>query len=367
MADVPALVRAIDTRLVSIVSSAWARRQAAGMWWKRIARTRPSETGTEFIQWLLETARLHPMDMGGRNVYSDFAAVNFSITNTEIGDDLKLKAIEILNALGGQNGAERNALVLSEVWGRQMGMQGAYWPQLQTAGIMVQGANIGTSGTAVTGVPAIAATSYDGLSFFNTGHFINPVTKQTTGGPSGDGTFTNLFYGRPMTPDNYKLIGAYIESIPGPDGISRKIKPRIVCSGSDNRFTVNQMLNARSEFFTDPNNATGSAAATNITKILYDTDAPVIDPDLNVYGAQAGTWWIAAELMEDDQLGGVIYQERLPFALNSYSPQSDVVLAQQESFEWKFRGWNRVSTGHPFLLYCVRPDVPSNQVQWQPP
>jgi hypothetical protein len=362
MADVPALVRAIDTRLVSITSSAWARREAAGMWWKRIARTRPSDTGTEFIQWLLETARLHPMGQGGRNVYSDMMATNMSITNTEVGDDLKLKAIEILNALGGQNGAERNALVLSEVWGRQMGGQGAYWPQLQTAGVMVSGA-----GSNATQVPAVALNSYDGAPFFSNSHYINPVTKQTTGGPSSNGLFTNLFYGRPCTPDNYRLIGAYIESIPGPDGISRKIKPRIVCGGSDNRYNIMQMLNARSEFFTDPNNSAGSAAASNVTRVLYDTEAPIIDPDLNVYGAGAGTWWIAAELVEDDQLSGVIYQERLPFALNSYSPQSDAYLASQETFEWKFRGWNQIATGHPFLLFCCRPDVPAGQTMWTPP
>lgn len=375
IANVPALVRGVDSRLVSIVSSAWARRQQS-MWFNRIARTRNSDTGTEFIQWLLETARLHPMGAGGRNIFGDMSAANMSITNTEIGDDLELKAIEIENALGGQNGAEKNALVMAATWGRQIGALGAYWPQLQTAGILAGGAAVGTAGVTITnnvysgvttGVPALAATSYDGLSFFNTAHWINPATKQTTGGPLGNGTFANLFYGRPLNPENWALIGSYIESIPAPDGISRKIKPKILCTGSDQRFTSTQLLNARSEIFTDPNNAAGGAAASNITKILYDTEEPVIDPDLNCYGAQKGTWWIAADLQEDDELAGVIYQQRKPFALNTYAPESDVTLANKESFRWKFRGWNQIATGHPFLLFCVRPDVPAGQTLWTPP
>jgi hypothetical protein len=367
---IPALVRGVDSRLVSIVSSAWVRRQSAGMWWKRVARPRPSETGTEYIQWLLETARIHPMGRGGRNIFSDFAATNMSITNTEFGDDLLLKQIDILNALGGQNGAEKNALVLSEVWGRQMGGQGAWWPQFQTAGVMVGGATIGVSGGAAgitSAVPAITGTSYDGLSFFNTAHWINPVTKATTGGPSGNGTFCNLFYGRPLTADNYAKIGAYIESIPAPDGYSRKIKPRVLATGTGDRYNANQILNAQSVFYTDPNNAAGAAAASNITKILYDVEEPVIDADLNIYGQQAGTWWIVADLVEDDELAGVVYQERLPYRLNTYASESDSNLANSEEYRWKFRGWNATSGGHPFLLFCCRPDTPVGQTAWSPP
>lgn len=339
--DIPTVVRRFDSNLQTIVSSAWARRLRE-QWWKRIVKTRSSTTGTDIIQWLLETAKLRDMGQGGRNVYSDMMAANLSITNKEIGEDLKLKAIEILNAMGGQNGAERNALDFAAHWGRQVGAQGSDWPQLQAALFM-------------TG--QITVTAYDGLPFFNEAHWVNPATK-------AGATFTNVFYGMPFDADNYAAIGAYIETIPGPDGRSRKIKPRIVATGSDNRYSGLQLFQAAS--FTDPKNGS-KAAADNVTKSLYDTEAPIADADLSMTGADKGTWWIAAELQEDDQLAGMIFQERIPFTLKSYTDFSDVQLAREEAFEWKFRGWNQFSAGHPFLLFKCVPYVPAGKSQWTPP
>jgi hypothetical protein len=180
----------------------------------------------------------------------------------------------------------------------------------------------------------------------------------------------------PLNAQSYALICAYIETIPAPDGRSRKVKPKIVAAGPDNRLTATQLFGTRSEFFTDPTNPNQAAAATNIVRTLYDTEPPIIDADLafpsklpGQGGANPyfGTWWIAAELVEDDELAGMIFQEREPFALNSYTPFSDPELARMESFEWKYVGRNAFSGGHPFLLFMCVPGIPQGQTKWQGP
>lgn len=341
--DVPSVVRRVDSNLQTVVSSAWARRNQ-NQWWRRVVRTRPSSTGIEHIQWLLETAKLRKQGNGGRNVYGDRMAVNFSIENEQIGDSLILTANEMLDALGSQNNTG-NALDYAAQWGREVGNQGAYWPQLSAAQFL-------TGSTSVT--------SYDGLSFFNEAHWVNAATKAGS-------TFANVFYGVPFNTQNYAAIGSYIETIPGPDGIPRKVKPRIALFGSDNRFNAMQAFDARSTSFTDPNNASQGAAADNMTRTLYDTEAPVVDADLTMTGQDRGTWWIAGELMEDDQLAGMIFQEREPFRLNSYTEFTDVQLAHADSYEWKFKGRNKFSAGHPFLLFKCVPYVPAGKTQFVAP
>ncbi len=346
--DIPAVVRRVDSNLVTITSTAWTRRLEE-QWWRRVVKPRSSETGTDIIQWLLETAKLRNKDLGGQSTYSDWMAHNFSISATEVGDDFKAKAIELLNALGGQNGPQKNALDLAGAWGRQMGAQGADWPQLQAARFMTGDAMAG-------GGSPVFKTAYDGLPFFSPIHWTNPVTKK-----SGE-TFANVFYGWPFTAQNYARLGGYIESIPGPDGRPRKIKPKVVATGSFDRFNASSIFSATAEVVSDPNvGATGNAGVSNVVRTLYTVDAPISDADLNMTGEYAGAWWISCELREDDTLGPMLFTERLPFTLRGYTDFTDVLLARSEEFEWKYNGWNQFSGGHPFLLFLCVPQVPSGK------
>lgn len=344
---VPAVVRSVDQNVKTILSSAWARRNQ-NSWWRRIVKTRPSSTKKETIQWLLETAKIVDIGNGGRSVFGDLMAANITIENTTYGRALNLTANDISDALGSQANTN-NALDYAASWARHMGNAGAYWPQEQAASFMKN-----TTGLA-----------YDGRPFFDSAHWVNPATKLGA-------TYGNVFYGMPMTAANYATIGAYIETIPAPDGKPRKVKPRIVACGSDNRLNAVQLFGAESLFFTDPKNS--AAPASNITKGLYETEAPIIDADLSfpakVSGAANpyyGTWWIAAELVEDDDLAGMIFQEREPFALNSYTMYTDPELARMDSFEWNFKGRNAFSGGHPFLVFMCVPGVPQGKTQWTAP
>jgi hypothetical protein len=70
---------------------------------------------------------------------------------------------------------------------------------------------------------------------------------------------------------------------------------------------------------------------------------------------EEGVWYVGCELVEDDELSGLIFQERKAFSMNAYSPLSDVHLGTLDEFEWQFKGRNAVAYGHPFLLHRIEP------------
>lgn len=354
----PTIVRSIDSNVQTITSSTWGRRLSQ-MWYQDVIRRRTMDTGVDYIQFLLEQARIRDKARGGITRSQDMSGVNFSITAQEYGDDLSMTRMEILNAsAASQNGVEKNALDRAASFARQMGGGAAYWPQEKAAGIL-----LGGTGAALD---TLSATAYDGVSFFSDAHWIDPVRKAQFA-PTGwtGGTYANVFYGRPFTGPNYAAISAYIETIPGPDGKPRKIKPYRVAGGPDNRLNMAQVFGAAS--FTDPLNPNGTASADNMIKSLYSTRPPINDADLACSGGALGVWWIFAELMEDDTLGPIIYDEREPFRMSAYTDFSDNELARRSEYEWKFGGWNQIATGHPFLCFQVWAKVPSGKTAWNAP
>jgi phage major head subunit gpT-like protein len=323
---VPSLVRKVDSNLRSIVVDNWARR-SANTWWKRVAMTKPASTKTEYIQWLLQTAKIAPMGNGGDQQFSDIMAQNWSVSVDDYGAALQLTVDEIDDALGAQANTG-NALDYAASWAKQIGNYAAYWPQLQTANALKGGKSL---------------PCYDGGNFFRTGHPINPYDASA-------GTFDNLMTGRPFNAANFAYISSYIESIPGPDGLPRHLKPKKVASGTGLRLSVTQTLGA--EFFTDPLNSGGASPATNMVKGLYDIEPPIIAADLN---ESTDVWYIFCELMEDADLAPVVYYERAAFQLNSYSPYNDQALSQMDAFSWRMKGRNALTFGHPYLAFRVEP------------
>lgn len=328
----PSILRRIDSNLRVIVSSAWQRR-ASNSWWARVTKTRTSSTKTELLQWLLEQAKIFPLGSGGNFTFEDLSEVYWEIVNEGFGAGLKLTRDEIEDALGSPYN-QGNALDRAAAWARQMGSAGAYWPQQQVVSLLKNGkTNLG----------------YDKVAFFSAAHPVDPY--EGASGPYG--TYQNLFTGYPFSALNLARITAYIQTIKGPDGIVRNLVPRIVATGPELKFTVSQVLGA--EIYADPNNANGSPGS-NVIKLAYDYTAPISAPEL----ADAGVWYLFCELMEDDELGGLIYQERRPYELNSYAPVNDAELGRKLEFQWLFHGRNAASYGHPFLAFRVEPTGAAN-------
>lgn len=323
----PQIVRKIEDNLRYILVSAWARRER-NLWWRRAVKTRTSSTKKELLQWMLETAQILPIGNGGSYTYDDLAEIYWEIVNENYGAALSLSADEISDGEG---------LDRSGKWARHIGNSGAYWPQKEAARLLRNGKTL---------------TCYDGLSFFHTAHPVNPYIG------AASGTYANLFTGLPFSIENLAYVYSQVEGILAPDGDPRHLRPTIVMAGPVERLAVTQALGA--EIAADPVSSGTTAPATNMIKTSYGFVEPIIAAELNevatIDGKSRGVWYLGCELVEDDELGGLIYQERQAYTMNSYAPMSDAELGRLDAFEWQMKGRNAASYGHPFLLIRVEPD-----------
>lgn len=312
----PEILRVLEDEMRYIIVDT-AKRLQADQWWRRVMKTRTSSTKKQLLQWMLNTVRLVDISNGGVSHFQDLVEVHFEITNEKFGVGLKLTSDEIDDGVAADRAGQ---------WARQVAGQTVIWPQDKAAYLLKNGKSL---------------TCYDDVSFFHTEHPINPYM-----GADG-GVFPNLFWNMPFNTENLTAAVALIKALTAPDGHKRHIKPKRVIAGPDLEYDITQALAA--EFYGDPN-ASG-APASNIIKTRYGFEDPVIGDELD----EAGVWYIGADLEEDDELAGLIYQERKPFSMNSYSPLNDVVLAQMDEFEWLWKGRNTATYGHPFLLFRFEP------------
>lgn len=323
---VPDVIRRIEDNLEYLIVSHWARREQ-DVWWRRLVKTRTASTKRELVQWMLQTAGIRPMGDGGNSTYEDLAEVTHEILVEKFGSSLRLSEDEI---------EDGSALDRAGQWATQVSGSGAFWPQEQAAQMLRDGKT---------------KTSYDNVPFFSAAHPINPILGASTG------TYQNLHYDMPFSPENLAKAYERIAMIPSTDGRYRKLKPRIVAAGEVERLAVTQALNA--EIAADPVRSGTTAPATNVIRTKYGFEEPIISADFDetatVASVKRGVWFLACDLAEDDQLAGIVYSERKPFSLNSYSHLDDVVLAQMDAWEWKFKGRNGITFGHPFLLHRFEP------------
>ncbi len=343
----PDTIRRIEDELKYIIVSHWARREQ-DLWWRRLVKTRSQATKRELVQWMLETSGIRPIGNGGSFDYDDLMEKTHEVVVEKFGAALRLSDDEI---------EDGSAFDRAGKWATQVSGSAAFWPQEQAAQLLRDGKVKG---------------SYDGVAFFHAAHPINPVLG------AGAGTFPNLHTAMPFSPKNLAEGFRRVATIKGTDGKYRKLKPRLVAAGEVERLAVVQALGA--EVYADPvrSGTTVTAPATNVIKTSYGFEQPIISADFDetadVYFDDAtgersavqaagagktlktrGVWFLACELVEDDELGGLVFSERKAFNMNSYSPLDDVTLAQMDSWEWQFKGRNANTFGHPFLLHRFEP------------
>lgn len=339
----PQIIRRIEDNLEYLLVDQWRRRREA-QWWERLMKKRSSTTKRELLQWMLQTAKIRPIGNGGNYDYDDITEVHWEIVVERFGDALRLDEDEI---------EDSSALDRAGQWATQMGGASAEWPQTQATALLKGGK---------------ANLCYDGLSFFNTAHPVNHYVG------SSSGTFPNLFYNFPFSASNLARAFRMVAGVKAPDGFYRKLKPRIVAGGELERLRIVSALGA--EFFADPIRSGTTAPAQNMIKTSYGFEEPIIDVEFDETGATSaqaltddptgghtngetrGVWYLGCELVEDDTLGGLIYSERKPFAMNNYSHLDDLTLAHMDAFEWKYKGRNGATYGHPFLLFRFEPNGP---------
>lgn len=323
----PQWVATFETNTQTLIQDAWARMQRH-LIWDKFMDVKTSGTLRELFFWLIETAKISDQGQGGNQRFDDLAAMFFEIDNKNSGVGLRLTKNEISdNMMANPKGMP--ALDYAANWAKQAGGSAAYWPQEKLFELL---------GTATT------AKSYDNVAFFSTAHPINPAL-------TGGSTYSNRIAAKPIDETNAPTIAeamsnfgsviASIASLRQPNGKPRNLVPKYLMHGPDLRKRANELLDTK--FY-----GSGQGATENVVS-RYGVE-PVNATELT----EAGVYYVACEMLPGEG-GPIIYQQREPYVMTSYTPETLADLQRRKEFEWSFDGRNAAAFGHPYLLFRVDP------------
>lgn len=341
----PSFVFDFEQNMTAIVEDEY-KRFAGNLWWSRFMKERPSGSRVELLAWLLSTAMIEPLGkMGGNLPYEDLVAKYITYEATFAGAGLRLRRPQVEDLDG-------NGLELGAKWAGDVGAQMAYWPQKVLVNMIQQGETT-TLGTA-----------YDGLSFFNVAHPVNPFKASA-------GNYCNLFTGTSagiqpgalpiddnVTIDialkNLSIAVAAIRAIKMPNGVDpRFLRAKTIIAPPRMQARVAQLTNAK--FVAQA--ASGGAGASDVEAFISSlgTVEPVIADEL---AADPTSWYIACEEQAASTLGSFVYVNREPFSINYYTgvggSDGESRLNRAEELEWQCKGRNVGGYGHPYTFFKIK-------------
>lgn len=325
----PSWVGTFETNLQTLIQSAWDRRLKT-LVWDKFMDVKTSTAGTELYFWLLETAKIQTEGQGGNKRFDDLAANFFAITNVNAGNGLRLTKNEIEdNQMQSPMLRGMPALEYSANWATQIGKAGVEWPEELLFQMIAAGkTNAG----------------YDGVAFFNASHPVNPYN-------TGSGVYSNLYTALPIDATNASTLNtaatnfatavANVQALTQPNGQPRGLVVRHALCGPDLRKRIYEVLDTK--YY-----GTGEGATENVLS-RYGIE-PVISPKLT----ETGVYYLACEMLPGEG-GPFIFQDREPYVLSSYQPETLAELQRRKEFEWSFDGRNAGFYGHPYLFFRVEP------------
>lgn len=340
----------LETRMQAITEREYAR-LTQNLWWQMITKVRQSASKKDVITWLLSTAMIRDQQTGGQIAFDDLVATYTEIENKWAGAGLKLRRDQLEDVLNGIVGGE--GLDLAGQWSTDIGAYMAYWPQKQVVHLLKNGHT------------AALYTGYDAKAFFATDHPVNPFKASA-------GTFANLFTGAAsgsypgalpiddgvatdVALQNMGKLFSYIASIKMPNGEDpRFLRPKGLIVPPRMFPRVVQLTSAK--FLAQVAGAGAAQGGSGDVEALIKAlgfATPVMADELAGYESDT-TYFVAAEQVTSSQLGAVIYNEREPFKINYYGVMDQAELNRKDELEWHAKGRNRVSPGHPYLLFKVK-------------
>lgn len=315
------------------------------LWWQRVAAQKNSMAKTEVFAWLISTATLKSME-DGQSDFEDMLSQYTELENKFSSAGLKLKKSQLEDVFNGLPGGA--GLNMARRWSADIGKQAAYWPQKQLASAILAGSTAGN-------------VTYDGLTFFNTAHYVNGVDIS-------DGTFSNIL--NPTTVghatridtavtvdaaiDNLSAIRAYIAEIAMPNGSDpRNLEMKAILHPPALRARAVQLTGAS----LIAQAAVSGGGGADVTPIISDwaMDKPIEAPELaaSLGGSDTSFYILANEVASDDELGAMIYQIREPFSVLYHGMEASDKLARNRELQWLSQGRNAVGYGHPYQLFRV--------------
>jgi len=351
--DFASWVHDLESRMQTITVDAY-KTALAKLWWQRVAAQKSSVSKKEVFTWLISTAMLRKMEIGTAH-FEDMLSAYMEIENDFVSDGLKLSRPQLEDVVNGVPGGE--GLNVASRWSRDIGVQAAYWPQKSVAHAILDGA-------------AATSLAYDGLTFFNTGHYVNGVD-------SSDGTFSNILnpttVGHATRIDAAVTIDAAIENLAAcrshlaaikmPNGKDpRNLQIKAILHPPAIRSRVVQICYGSLVAQDATSGGGGSADVAPVVKdwmLEKPLEAPELGASFQSVAGNAGSdtsyYILAGEGPADDELGALVYQERQPFGVIYNDGMTDAELARTQELQWLSQGRNAVGYGHPYLLF--RADV----------
>lgn len=324
------------------------QRLSQDMWWNKVAKEFPSSAKKERLIWLLDTARIRRTnETGGDITFESLVSQNTEYENLNASAGLRMPRNELEDLEPG-TGKILGVEVAAE-WARQMGAYAAYWPQHEVA-------------KAIKAGEASTSLAYDGLTFFNDSHPINPFKGASFG------TYKNLLVGSPFsfssssTPTEVfsalTQCAAYVASIRMPNGDApRKLRMKDIFVPPALMPLTTEALDAK--FLARVSTSGGGSGSGDVQGVLtrlgigmptqadeFSESFPDGDDD---------AFYFTAASIGSDEVGALAYVNREPFSIIYHGPQDSAQLARIREFQWTTEGRNVVGYGHPYLLFKVRP------------
>jgi len=335
----PTFLMDLESRMQRISENEYARMNS-NLWWQQIVKVRETGARRDVLYWLLNTATIKPQGKGGNIAFEDLVSTYTEVETEYSGDGLKLTRAQFEDTDG-------DGLNLGAEWSSQIGSYMAYWPQKQATAFLK---------TAHTSV----FNTYDKLPYFSAGHLVNPYSDSF-------GTFHNILTGGssgaypgavPLDESvsldtamrNLSKIMGYIATIKMPNGEDpRFLRPKFILCSPALYPRVVQLTNAK---FFGQAVAGGGVATADVEALIkalgYAT--PIMVDELAGFENDT-TYFVACENVQSTQLGAIIYTQREPYKINYYGTQDQAILDRAQELEWHVIGRNKVSGGHPFLLF----------------
>lgn len=348
----PSFLMDFESRMSTVVEDEYAA-FSQNLWWDSLMRSRPSSSRRELVAWLLSTAQI--MDLGKLGGNLPFEDIVSHYTEYEVryaGAGLRLRRAQIEDTDG-------NGMDAAAKWSSDVGSFMALWPQLKLIDLIKNGATSGYN-------------SYDGVTFFNNAHPVNPVDASVTG------TYANIFTGaaastpstdpndaiypgaapidESVTADvaltNLSKVCAYIRAIRMPNGVHyRYLRPKTLYCAPRLSQRAFQLTNAK--FIAQA--ATGGAGSADIDALVKSLGlmSPTAMDEFADFESGT-TYFIGCEQLSTRQLGAFVYVDREPFNIKMYGPQDESVLGRMQELEWQCLGRNVAGYGHPFVFFKVK-------------
>lgn len=321
----PSFVISLDTDLKVIAEDNYVR-VIPNLIWDRVMKIAPpADAFQRILAWMLTTAKIYPEGRGGNTRFDDMVTATHVITNDNAGAGLRLTRNELEDNTLASN-PQVATLDWARQWAQQIGNAAAFYPEQQLFALIAAGTT---------------ALAYDGLSFFNAAHPLNPN--------GGGGTYSNIITGVSiavgldadplkdvaLAQANFAKALAAIAAQKFIGGIPRYLRPTVMFVPTALQYRAEQVTGARTVGLTE-----NVLVNRNIEVVVN----PLLDTEPTVY-------YLGVSDMLSDDLAPFIYWDRQPFELRGYSLVDEAALSRRDEFEWHMKGRKGFAYGHPYLFY----------------